>query len=82
MFDCNSKKKVTRKFRLLKAIGEQGGTLYEKHRRKVNSSSHYLFKGSLTHYMYASKHRKGRLKADRYEEDQKYKEYLQRENWE
>ena len=41
---------VKRRERLLKSLGLQGGTIYEKHRRKVARSGGYMRDGNVSHY--------------------------------
>ncbi len=69
MYDYYTELKVRRRLKMVRAVGEQGGTVYARHREKVNRSGGYLRKGNLTHYMYGRRHRKGFLKSLRYEDD-------------
>lgn len=41
---------VKRRERLLKALGLQGGTIYERHRQKVSRSGGYMRDGNVSHY--------------------------------
>ena len=54
--------------RLLKALGERGGTLYEKHQCKVNSSLGYMRDGNVSHYV-NTRYRKPYKRDNRISED-------------
>ena len=41
---------VKRRENLLRSLGMQGGTIYEKHRRKVSRSGGYMRDGNVSHY--------------------------------
>ena len=44
-------KKIIKRIKMLKELGEQGGTLFEKHLKKVHKSGGYMSKhGNYTHY--------------------------------
>ena len=43
--------KIERRRKLMKAYGQQGGTVYEKHRDKIDRSAGYLRDGNVTHYV-------------------------------
>lgn len=41
---------VKRRERLLRSLGMQGGTIYERHRKKIMDSSGYMRDGNISHY--------------------------------
>ena len=41
---------VKRRERLLRSLGMQCGTLYERHRKKITDSSGYMKDGNVSHY--------------------------------
>ena len=43
--------KLKHRRNLLKALGLQGGTLYERHRDKINHSIGYMRDGNVSHYV-------------------------------
>lgn len=50
-------KKIQKRIRMIKELGEQGGTLFEKHLKKIHKSGGYMSKhGNYTHYGKKSHH--------------------------
>jgi hypothetical protein len=47
------KKKIAQRVQLMHDLGMQGGSLYEKHRNKIQHSAGYMSKGNVTHYVAA-----------------------------
>ena len=43
--------KVNQRGKMIKDYGLQGGTLYEKHRNKINNSLGYMRTGNVSHYV-------------------------------
>lgn len=43
--------KLKERERLKKDLGLQGGTVYERHRNKINKSISYMRDGNVTHYV-------------------------------
>ena len=41
---------MRRRREMMRAHGQQGGLLYEKHRRKIDSSPGYMRDGNVSHY--------------------------------
>lgn len=46
----NTEKKVKQRKKLLFKLGEQGGSVYEKHIAKIHKSAGYMRDGNVSHY--------------------------------
>ena len=44
-------RKMRRRSEMMRAHGQQGGLLYEKHRRKIDRSLGYMRDGNVSHYV-------------------------------
>lgn len=56
-------KKIAKRKRIIEAGGLQGGSLYEKHRDKIEKNSGYLDKhGTILHYGCGTKHTQGKVR--------------------
>ena len=44
-------RKMRRRSEMMRAHGQQGGLLYEKHRRKIERSLGYMREGNVSHYV-------------------------------
>ena len=44
-------RKMRRRSEMMRAHGQQGGLLYEKHRRKIDQSLGYMRDGNVSHYV-------------------------------
>ena len=47
----NTEKKLNQRKNLLKKLGTQGGTIFEKHIKKVEQSFGYMRDGNVSHYV-------------------------------
>ena len=52
--------KLRQRRRMMQQHGQQGGLLYEKHRKKVNKSTGYMRDGNVSHYVAVGFHGKTR----------------------
>ena len=52
--------KQRRREKLMRQHGQQGGTVYEKHRKKIDASTGYMRDGNLAHYAAVGFHQKTR----------------------
>lgn len=55
-------RKLVQRKRILQARGLQGGTIYEKHRRKINRSLGYIATGNVSHFASVKRSIKTRLR--------------------
>lgn len=46
-----TKRKLKQREQLIKNFGLKGGSLYQKHRRKIKKSNGYLTSGNVSHYI-------------------------------
>ena len=60
-----TKKAIAKRTKLLKSLGTQSGTIYEKHVAKINKSFGYMRDGNLTHYAACGFNEKTRSKSRR-----------------
>lgn len=65
------RKKIAQRVALMHSLGMQAGTLYARHRGKINASSGYMSTGNVSHYA-STKQRK---KFNRYKDVMPYDEY-------
>ena len=47
----NTFKKQKKREKMLKIFGERGGTLYEKHREKIEKSTGFMRDGNVSHFV-------------------------------
>lgn len=47
----NTRRKLNKRKKMMKDLGLQGGTLYEKHVKKVEKSAGYMRKGHVSHFV-------------------------------
>ena len=47
----HSQRKLLQREKMMRFFGQQGGLLYEKHRRKIDRSPGYMRDGNVSHYV-------------------------------
>lgn len=55
--------KILHRKNLMKKMGLQGGTIYERHREKIKSSAGYMRSGNVSHYVAVRPTRKTRKRG-------------------
>ena len=56
-------RKILHRKNLMKKMGLQGGTIYERHREKIKSSAGYMRSGNVSHYVAVRPTRKTRKRG-------------------